>query len=107
MISGVMAFLGWALSVLYLAGNHVKTGGSWRYYPMGRHLMGFVFSLSVVYAVIILSFVCGPFPGWTWALVLALVNGALVQRNWLLFTKKWRYRGPGSDDKFSDHTIRE
>ena len=99
-----MALVGLLSSLTFLTGYHLKTGGSWRYYAMGRHLVQFIASLAVVFGTLCVSLLWGPLGPWPWIGALGLVNVVLFQRNWLLFTSKWRLR---EDEKYSDHTIRD
>lgn len=100
----VMSLMGLVSSLTFLAGYSWKTSGSWRYYAMGRHLVQFVISLAIVFGTLCVSLLRGPLGPWPWVVALGLVNVSLIQRNWLLFTSKWRLR---EDEKYSDHTIRD
>lgn len=100
----VLALAGLLSSLTFLAGYHLKTGGSWRYYAMGRHLVQFIGALAVVFGTLCVSLLWGPLGPWPWIVALGLVNLVLIRRNWLLFTKKWRLR---EDERYSDHTIRD
>lgn len=100
----VLALSGFGMSVTFVVGYHVKNRGSWVDYAMGRHLMGFVLTLAFVFGVMAVSLVAGPLGPWPWIVSLAGVNVALFQRNWLLFTKKWRER---EDERFSEYTVRD
>jgi hypothetical protein len=75
---------------IFAIGYQAKTHGTWRHYPMGRHLMGFIVVLGIAFTLIAASLVIGPLGPWPWITALALVNLLLTQRNWLLFTRKWR-----------------
>jgi uncharacterized protein YggT (Ycf19 family) len=96
-----IAYIAWlavtiigALSCLiFVIGYHVKTQGTWRYYPMGQHLMGFIVALVVPFALLIVALL-GVHPSpWIWVGALAGVDVFLIQRLWLLFARKWRSTG--------------
>lgn len=104
MILGLlMAVIGFLACVSIAIGHHVKTGGSWRHYVMGRHLMEFIVVMGLIYGALVVSFAWGPFPIWIWAIFLGLMNAALIHRNWLLFTSAWRLREV-KEDRYSDYT---
>lgn len=86
----------------YMIGHHHKTRGTWRKYPMGRHLFGFAAALLATFIVLALSFVLDV-PLSVWIAALVLVNLFLAQRNWMLFTTRWRSTG----SEPSEYTQRE
>lgn len=107
----VLALMGVVSSLTFVVGYHVKTEGSWARHPMGRHLVEFVGALAFLFGVIVVSRVWGPLGPGPWIVALVLVNVVMLQRNWLLFTSKWRRRGrsvrpPEPEDRYSDFTVR-
>lgn len=94
------AHLVWALLVVvglvncvtFVVGYHMKSSGRWRRHPMGRHLMGFVAVLGVAFSLMAASLFGVSLSPAAWIVTLGLINVALAQRNWLLFTSGWRSR---------------
>jgi len=84
--------------VVFIAGYQYKTGGTWRHYPMGRHLMGLIVAIAVTFTLLVLSITIGPLGPWPWVGALVLVNLFLTQHNWLLLTHRWRSRVGDADD---------
>ena len=99
----IVALIGVVNCITFIVGYDYKTGGSWRYWPMGRHLMGFIVVLGVTFGLIAASRLIGPLGPIPWVTALAGLNVFIAQRNWMLFTRRWR--STGSDP--SDETIRE
>lgn len=75
---------------IFVVGYHIKSQGTWRYYPMGRHLMALAGVLGVIFGLIAASQWWGPLGFWIWATSLLTLNLVILQRNWMLFTRKWR-----------------
>lgn len=100
----VLVALGWINCSIYLVGYDRKVFGSWRYYVMGRHLMGFMASLWFIFSLWLASFFFGGI-GWVaWSIGLGLVVAFLTHRNWLLFSSGWRSRDRRGDQDYSDYT---
>lgn len=94
----VLSVLAMASCIVFMFGYDHRTGGSWKRYPMGRHLMGFIAMLGVAFGMLSASLLWGPFgPVW-WSLVLFGLNVVIFQRNVLLFTTRWRSRGSDPSD---------
>ena len=85
-----LVLVGLANCILFITAYHFKTRGAWRYYPMGRHLMGFIAALAVPFALMAWSMLVGPLGPLPWIIALTCINLVLVQRNWLLLTRHWR-----------------
>lgn len=101
-----MAVWGLTNCAVFVVGYHRKTDGSWWFYPMGRHLMGFIVSLGLVFVLMIASLALGPLGPGPWVVALVVVNIFLTQRNWLLFTRRWRSRASDASEHSAEHRIR-
>lgn len=85
-----VALIGVVNCSVFVVGYHRKSRGTWRFYPMGRHLMGFIVVIGLVFGLIAASQWVGPLGAWPWITSLVLLNIFIAQRNWMLFTRKWR-----------------
>lgn len=89
--------------VVFLVGYQRHSKGTWRDWPMGRHMMGLIVSLLLTMTLVTASLIWGPLGPWPWAVALAILNVFLTQRNYYLFTDNWR----SSIAEPSEDTIRE
>lgn len=85
-----LVLVGLGNCLLFMVVYHLKTRGSWRRYPMGRHLMGFIGALTVPFALMAWAMLVGPLGPLPWVIALTGVNLVLLRQNWLLLTRRWR-----------------
>lgn len=102
-------------SVVFVVGYHGKSGGTWRFYPVGRDLMLFIVALGLMFGMVLLSRTAGPLGPWPWIAMLAFLNVLMIQRNWILFAYGWHVApDPGTqqtqhaqDDEHREPTPKE
>lgn len=89
--------------VVFIVGYHRHSRGTWRVWPMGRHIMGLIVALLAIMLLVTVYLIFGSQSHWLWVVSLIILNVFLTQRNYYLFTDKWR----SSISDPSEDTLRE
>lgn len=95
--------LGVINSLVFAVGYHLKSHGSWVKHIMGQNLMGLPVIIGLILSMLFVSRLVGGLGLVAWIIALLVLNAVMAQRNYLLFSTKWRSRvGDAGED-----TIRE